>query len=99
MFLNPLNIASFFIISMPFLLVTGPFFSDLGIVIVDIIFIYFILKNKDFSIFKNSLFITLLIFNFYISLRSIFADDFFYHLKVLFLTLDLFFLVLQCFTF
>ncbi len=81
MFINPLNIASFFIISMPFLLVTGPFFSDLGIVIVDIIFIYFLLKNKDFSILKNSLFITLLIFNFYISLRSIFADDFFLSFK------------------
>ena len=76
MIVNLNFIASLCIISLPFLLITGPFLSDLCVIIVDIIFIYLLIKNKDFSILKNNFFKFLLLFNLYITLRSFFSEDF-----------------------
>ena len=81
MLLNPTNIASYLIILLPLSLIIGPFFSDLSVVIIDLIFFYFIIKNKQYEIFNNNLFKFLLLFNIYISIRSIFADDIFLSLK------------------
>ena len=81
MLLNPTSIASYLIILLPLSLIIGPFFSDLSVVIIDLIFFYFIIKNKQYEIFNNNLFKFLLLFNIYISIRSIFADDIFLSLK------------------
>ena len=81
MLLNPTNIASYLIVLLPLSLITGPFFSDLSVVIIDLIFFYFIIKNKQYKIFNNNLFKFLLLFNIYISIRSIFTDDIFLSLK------------------
>ena len=81
MLLNPTNIASYLIVLLPLSLITGPFFPDLSVVIIDLIFLYFIFKNKEYEIFNNNLFKFLLLFNIYISIRSIFTDDIFLSLK------------------
>ena len=81
MLLSPVNIASYLIILLPLSLIIGPFFSDLSVVIIDLIFLYFIFKNKEYEIFNNNLFKFLLLFNIYISIRSIFTDDIFLSLK------------------
>ena len=81
MLLNPNNIASYLIVLLPLFLIVGPFFSDLSVIIIDVIFFYFIIKNKQYEIFNNNLFKLLLLFNIYISIRSIFADDIFLSLK------------------
>ena len=41
MLLNPTNIASYLIVLLPLSLITGPFFSDLSVVIIDLIFFLF----------------------------------------------------------
>ena len=41
------------ILLLPFLLITGPFLSDLAISINGIIFIYLTLKKKNFEFFKK----------------------------------------------
>ncbi len=75
------NLACLLIILLPPLLITGPFLPDLSIVIIDLIFIYFLIKNRDFKILNNKLFIILIIFTIYISIRSIFTQDIFFSLK------------------
>ena len=54
---------------------------DLSIVIIDLIFIHFLIKNRNFKILKKKLFIILIIFTIYISIRSIFTEDIFFSLK------------------
>ena len=74
--------ASLLIILMPVFLITGPFLSDLSVILIDLIFLYLIFKNQNTDILlKNNLFIFLIIFNFYISIRSIFTDEIFFSLK------------------
>ena len=66
---------------MPFLLITGPLLSDISIFLIDIIFLGLIFKNKDNNFLNNILFKILIIFNLYISLVSLFAEDVFMSLK------------------
>ena len=74
--------ASTLIILMPLFLISGPFLSDLSVVLIDLIFLYLIFKKKNLDIlFRNKLFIFLIIFNIYISVRSIFTDDIYFSLK------------------
>ena len=75
------NLACLLIILLPPLLITGPFLPDFSIVIIDLIFIYFLIKNRDLKILNNKLFIILIIFTIYISIRSIFTEDIFFSLK------------------
>ena len=75
------NIANYLIILLPAFLITGPFLSDLSVVIIDIIFIYYLIKEKNFKFLNNFLFKILIIFNIYITIRSLFADDMLYSLK------------------
>ena len=51
------NIASFLVISLPIFLVTGPFLSDLSVILVDIFFLIIIIKEKKLNILKNKYFI------------------------------------------
>ena len=75
------NIASFFVISLPIFLVTGPFLSDLSVILVDIFFLIIIIKEKKLNILKNKYFIFLIFLWIYFSLRSLFADDIYLSLK------------------
>ena len=76
-----INFANYLIILMPVLLITGPLLSDSAVFIIVFIFLYLTFKNKNFQIFNNKFFIFLLIFNIYISLRSLFTDEIFFSLK------------------
>ena len=40
----------------PFFLVTGPFLADLSISLINILFLVYCLKKKNFSYFKNKYF-------------------------------------------
>ena len=79
--INLNNIACSLIILMPALLITGPFLSDTAVVLIDLIFIYFLFKEKKFELINNFTFKILIIFNVYICIRSIFADDILFSLK------------------
>ena len=74
------NIANYLIILLPIFLITGPFLPDLSVVIIDIIFIYYLIKEKNFKFINNFLFKILIIFNIYITIRSLFAEDMLYSL-------------------
>ena len=79
--LNIINFASYLLILMPIFLITGPFLSDLSVIIIDFIFLYLIFKKNEFNYFKNNVFWFLLSFNILISIRSLFAEDILFSLK------------------
>jgi len=61
------NINSYLIVLLPFTLITGPFLSDLSIVIIGVSFLILISKEKNFKFFKNYFFYIFLIFYIYIN--------------------------------
>lgn len=65
------KIPSFFLIILPFLLITGPFLSDLAVSISAILFLINSIKNKLFKFYKNYFFIFFLIFWLYIIFNSL----------------------------
>lgn len=65
----------FLIILFPFLLVTGPFLPDITAVFIAIFYFIYLIKQKNFSDFKNYLIFFLLIFFLYINFNSIFSFD------------------------
>ncbi len=80
----PINlnlIANYLIILLPAFLISGAFLSDLSVILIDIIFLYILFKEKNLKFLNNNLFKFLLFFNIYISCRSLFADDLFFSLK------------------
>ncbi len=78
---NLSSIASILIIILPILIITGPFLSDLSVVIIDLIFLFYLYKEKNFKYLNNNLFKFLILFNIYISVRSFFTDEIFFSLK------------------
>ncbi len=75
------NISFFLIISLPIFLVTGPFLSDMSVILVDIFFLIIIIKEKKLTILKNKYFFFLIFLWTYFSLRSLFVDDIYLSLK------------------
>ena len=76
------KLVCYLIILMPIFLVTGPFLSDLSVVIIDLSFLFVIFKEKKISLLNDKYFKFLIILWIYFSVRSLFADDIFFHLKV-----------------
>ena len=74
-------IASLLIVSLPVLIATGPFLPDLSIVLIDIIFITTLIKEKNLKLLNNRYFKYLFILWLYFSLRSFFSDDILFSLK------------------
>ncbi len=75
------NIDNYFILTssyllyfLPFALLTGPFVADLIIIIIDILFIFLILRNRDFSYFNNYYSYILILFNLYLIISSIASE-------------------------
>ena len=58
----------------PFSLLTGPFYPDLFVSIIGLIFIFISIKEKLWKYYKNKFFILFIFFYFYILLRSIFSE-------------------------
>ena len=87
------KLACYLIILMPIFLVTGPFLSDLSVVIIDLTFLFIIFKEKKFFILNNKYFKFLMILWIYFSVRSLFADDIFLSFKSSFFYLRFIFLI------
>ncbi len=87
------KLACYLIILMPIFLVTGPFLSDLSVVIIDLTFLFLIFKEKKFFLLNNKYFKFLMILWIYFSLRSLFADDIFLSFKSSFFYLRFIFLI------
>ncbi len=66
-----IDFPSILLISLPFLLITGPFLSDLAVSLISLIYIFHIIIKKDFEIFKNRWFQFLIIFWIYLILNSL----------------------------
>ncbi len=62
---------SLLIALIPFFLITGPFLSDLSVVLVSIFFLLNIFVKKEFSFLKNKFFIIFVIFFLYLLFNSI----------------------------
>jgi O-antigen ligase len=75
------KLACSLIILMPIFLVTGPFLSDLSVVIIDLAFLIIIFKEKKLHYLNNKYFNFLIILWIYFSIRSLFADDIFLSFK------------------
>jgi hypothetical protein len=71
----------YLIISIPFLLITGPFLSDLAVIITSILFLNYVFKNKEFKYFKSIFFKLFIIFNLYIVLSSLLSEHVLFSLK------------------
>jgi len=72
-----LNTSNIIIILLPISLITGAFVSDLSVVLLNIFFIYLLWKEKKFFFLDDPLFKYLMVFYFFISIRSLFSDDIF----------------------
>ena len=57
-----IQISSILLCMLPFALLTGPFFPDLFISLISLIFLYICFKNRDFSYFKNNFFYVFILF-------------------------------------
>ena len=71
----PSVIASYLIILLPIFLITGPLLTDASIVLIDVIFLYYLFKFKDFKYLDNIYFKYLITFCLIITIRSLFLDE------------------------
>lgn len=79
-----MKINFYLFLSIPFLLISGPFLSDLAVTIISIFTIINIIKNKDYKYLKNKYTIFFLIFYIYLILNSLFNNINFDSLKISF---------------
>ena len=71
----PLEVASYLIVLLPIFLISGPLLTDISIILIDIIFLYFLFRFKNFKFLNNIYFKYLIIFCLFISIRSLFLDQ------------------------
>ena len=64
----------------PVFLITGPFLSDLSLSLCSILYLFYILLNKKFNVFKNYFFIFFLIFYLTILISSLQSANIFFSL-------------------
>ena len=56
---------------LPLFLITGPFLSDLSVSLISLLFLFYCIKEKNFSYFKNRFFYFFLIFWFYLIINNL----------------------------
>ncbi len=80
---NIYNLNYFIIILLPLLLITGPFLSDLSLVVLDLTFLYFFFSKKnEISLdYNKKLIILFLGYYFYSTILSLFSENLFLSLK------------------
>lgn len=78
------KIPTYLFISLPLLLITGPFLSDLAMSLIALIFLTFCIKKKKFHYFKNKYFYIFIFFWLYLILNSLFNNYNFDSLKISF---------------
>ena len=69
-----INFSCILLLLIPLSLLTGPFLPDFFVVIIDIIFVTFCIKDRNWFFIKNKFFFLFLIFYFYIILTSLFSE-------------------------
>ena len=69
------NFSSFLLCLVPLALLSGPFFPDLFISIISILFLSVAIRDGEWLYFKNKFFICFMVFYLYITFRSIFSSD------------------------
>lgn len=80
--INYLDIFLLIILStLPLVLITGPFLSDVVVVISSIVFLYLIIVKNEFFYLKNKLFIFFLIWCLYLILTSLLSENIFFSLE------------------
>lgn len=68
------NLSSTIIYLLPIFIISGNFFADLAVVIINILFVTLLIQNKSINfIYNNKYFWALVIFYFYITIRSLFT--------------------------
>jgi hypothetical protein len=77
-----LKISNYLFLSIPLLLITGPFLSDLALSLIVIFFLIYVFRNKRFEFFQNKFFYFFFIFYIYIVLNSLFQNQNFDSLKI-----------------
>ena len=70
-----INIQSILFILLPLLLITGPFFSDLAVSLIAIIFFILLIKKKKLNFLNNNLFKIFVVFWIYLILNSLFQNQ------------------------
>ena len=70
-----LTISSYLFLSIPLLLITGPFLSDLALSLVVIFFLIEVFRYKKFEYFQNKFFYLFFIFYLYLVLNSFFQNQ------------------------
>ena len=80
---NPIviNFSSILVYLIPLSLLTGPFFPDLSISLVSIIFLYYAFKYRLIKYFQNRFFYVFIIFYIYLIINSIFSENVIYSLE------------------
>ena len=71
-----ISIQSILFTLLPLLLITGPFFSDLAVSLIAIIFFIHLVKNKELNFLDNNLFKIFVVFWVYLILNSLFHLSF-----------------------
>jgi len=94
------KINEFIFLLLPFSIISGPFLADLSVVIMGSIFLYLSFRNKEYIYYKNYFFILLIIWCFYLILRSLFADSIYlslqsslFHFRFIFFSLSVWFMI------
>ena len=75
------SIISFVAYLIPFAILTGPFLADLLISFISLIFLFIVIKSKDWKYFTNNFFILFLAFYSFLILRSIFSENMLFSLE------------------
>jgi len=73
--INSKKISNLFLCLVPIAIVTGPLLSDLIVTLISLLFLYNVVKEKNWFYFRNIYFYMFLIFYLIISIRSFFAVD------------------------
>ena len=68
---NIINIQSILLVSLPFLLITGPLLSDLAVSLISILFLIKMCKDKKFSLIDDNFFKLFFIFWIYLLINSL----------------------------
>ena len=66
-----INFPSYLIVLLPVFLITGPFLSDLSVLLIGIFFIINIVLKKEYHFLKNKFIIIFFIFSSYLILNSL----------------------------
>lgn len=78
---NLLSLQYYLILSIPFLIISGPFLSDLAVIICSLSFLIYVFKNNELKFLKSLYFRFILIFYLYLIASSLMSEHILFSLK------------------